>query len=161
MMEAQYDPRKASAERKARLIRLGRMTGREEYSPPTAPEPYIEPLAWDAGCESMWHYDLVSTRAKPPKEISVKHIQMVVAEHFRVDVRDILAHRRTSDIVLPRHVAMYLTKKLTHRSLPEIGRLFGRRDHTTVLHAIRKVEALCQVDSTMFGIVSRLRRRFI
>jgi chromosomal replication initiator protein len=56
---------------------------------------------------------------------------------------------------------MYLTKKLTHRSLPEIGRLFGRRDHTTVIHAISKIEALCQVDQAMFGVVTQLRRRFI
>ena len=152
------------AERKARLIRLGVKTYQAEYSYPLVapkPEPLPETLRFDAGWDSMWHYDLVSTRAKPPKEISVKHIQQVVAEHFRVDVKDILAHRRTSDIVLPRHVAMYLTKKLTHRSLPEIGRLFGRRDHTTVLHAIKKIEALCQVDSVLFGIVTQLRRRFV
>jgi hypothetical protein len=151
-------------ERKARLVRLGVTTYQGQYSYPLEapkPKPSTETLRFDAGWDSMWHYDLVSTRARPPKEVSVKHIQQVVAEHFKVDVRDILAHRRTSDIVLPRHVAMYLTRKLTHRSMPEIGRLFGRRDHTTVLHAIKKVEALCNVDSVMFGIVSQLRRRFI
>lgn len=148
------------AERKARLERLGVATYRAEYSPPPAP-PETEYLAHDAGWETMWHYDLVSTRARPPKEVSVKNIQQVVADHYKVDVKDILAHRRTSDIVLPRHVAMYLTKKLTHRSLPEIGRLFGRRDHTTVLFAIRKIEALFETDSDLYRTITQLRRRFV
>lgn len=148
------------AERKARLERLGVATYRAEYSPPPAP-PEAEYLAHDAGWETMWHYDLVLTRARPPKEVSVKNIQQVVAEHYKVDVKDILAHRRTSDIVLPRHVAMYLTKKLTHRSLPEIGRMFGRRDHTTVLFAIRKIEALFETDSDLYRTITQLRRRFV
>lgn len=147
------------AQHKARLARLSPIP-KVVHKPPPAPMP-IQYLPVDAGWDSMWHYDLVSTRARPPKEISVKHIQTVVAEHYRVDVRDILAHRRTADIVLPRHVAMYLTKKLTHRSLPEIGRLFGRRDHTTVLHAVNKIEALFETDSTLYGDIAQLRRRFI
>jgi hypothetical protein len=148
------------AERKARLERLS-PSPKVVRPVASAPMPPSEYLAHDAGWETMWHYDLVSTRFRPPKEVSVKNIQRVVADHYRVDVRDILAHRRTSDIVLPRHVAMYLTKKLTHRSLPEIGRLFGRRDHTTVLFAIRKIEALFETDSELYRTISQLRRRFV
>ena len=148
------------AERKARLERMS--------PPPRVVRPVIVPpikpiqyLAHDAGWEQMWHYDLVSTRARPPSKIAVKDIQTAVAEFFKVRVEDMLAHRRTVDIVIPRHVAMYLTKKLTHRSLPEIGRLFGRRDHTTVLYAIRRIEAMCETDSAMFGAVTQIRRRFV
>ncbi len=151
-----------NAERKARLERLSPAPkmARPVIVPP-APMPPSEYLAHDAGWETMWHADLVSTRFRPPKEVSVKNIQIAVAEHYKVSVKDILAHRRTSDIVLPRHVAMYLTKKLTHRSLPEIGRLFGRRDHTTVLFAIRKIEALFETDSELYRTIAQLRRRFV
>jgi hypothetical protein len=148
------------AQHKARLSRLSPipMVVFVADVPPMPPNEY---LAFDTGWDSMWHYDLVSLRAKPPAVIPVKEIQRVVAEHYGVDVSDILSHRRTLQTVTPRHVAMFLTKKLTHRSLPEIGRLFGRRDHTTVLHAVRKIEALCETDSGMFHAVSKLRRRFI
>jgi len=149
------------AQHKARLARLS-PTPKPVYHPivPPAPRP-PQYLAFDAGWDSMWHYDLVSLRARPPSQVSVKDIQTAVAEYYDVRVSDILAHRRTADITMPRHVAMYLTKKLTHRSLPEIGRLFGRRDHTTVLHACRKIEALCETDSAVFATITQLRRRFI
>ena len=63
--------------------------------------------------------------------------------HYSVSRADILSSRRTAVVVKPRQVAMFLAKTLTMRSLPEIGRRFGGRDHTTVLHAVRKIEALC------------------
>jgi len=149
------------AQHKARLARLS-PAPKVVYRPivPPAPRP-PQYLAFDAGWENMWFHDLVSLRAKPPSQISVKDIQIAVSEFYGVLVSDMLAHRRTVDIVLPRHVAMYLTKKLTHRSLPEIGRLFGRRDHTTVLHACRKIEALCETNSAVFATITQLRRRFI
>ncbi len=148
------------AARKARLARLSpspRMPVRIAWHPVVQPDPHPA----EAGWENMWFYDLVSSRARPPSKISVRDIQIAVAEHYCVDVSDILSHRRTRDIATPRHVAMYLTKKLTHRSLPEIGRLFGRRDHTTIIHAVRKIEALCETDSVLFGAITQLRRRFI
>jgi hypothetical protein len=119
------------AAHKERLQRLSPAPKPAAIVPPARPQP--KPQAFDAGWEDMWFHDLVSLRATPPGKISVKDIQIAVAEHFDVGVHDLLSHRRTWDLVLPRHVAMYLTKKLTLRSLPEIGRLFGRRDHTTVL----------------------------
>ncbi|MGY4449335.1 chromosomal replication initiation ATPase DnaA [Bradyrhizobium sp. i1.3.1] len=84
--------------------------------------------------------DLV--RPQEPKRIKIEDIQRVVARQYNVSRSDLLSSRRTANVVRPRQVAMYLAKTLTLRSLPEIGRRFGGRDHTTVLHAVRKIEAL-------------------
>lgn len=69
-------------------------------------------------------------------------IQHIVAYHYNITRRYLLSRDRTIDVVLPRHIAMYLSKALTLRSLPEIGLQFGGVDHTTVLHAVRKIEAM-------------------
>jgi Bacterial dnaA protein helix-turn-helix len=74
-------------------------------------------------------------------------ILRVVSEHYNVSKRDILSERRTSTVVLPRQIIMFLAKNLTTMSLPSIGRLMGNRDHTTVLHGIRKIESLVAADS--------------
>ena len=71
---------------------------------------------------------------------------------------DILSSRRTAVVVKPRQVAMFLAKTLTMRSLPEIGRRFGGRDHTTVLHAVRKIEGLAQTDGVLRDELDLLRR---
>ncbi|MFS2316310.1 chromosomal replication initiator protein DnaA [Maricaulis sp. D1M11] len=73
------------------------------------------------------------------KRLTVDEIQKAVARHFGVTPQDICSKRRTQSVVRPRHVAMYLSKKLTTRSLPDIGRRFGGRDHSTVIHAVNKV----------------------
>ena len=70
-----------------------------------------------------------------------QEIQRMVARQYNVSRADLLSSRRTANVVRPRQVAMYLAKTLTLRSLPEIGRRFGGRDHTTVLHAVRKIGA--------------------
>lgn len=82
--------------------------------------------------------------APPPaaKRPSVSRIITETAHHFDVNVDDILSERRTHGVVFPRQIAMYIAKALTLRSLPDIGRRIGGRDHTTVLHAIRKVQRL-------------------
>ncbi len=71
---------------------------------------------------------------------------------------DILSSRRTATVVKPRQVAMYLSKALTLRSLPEIGRRFGGRDHTTVLHAVRKIEGLSNSNSALREELELLKR---
>jgi chromosomal replication initiator protein len=71
--------------------------------------------------------------------LSVEHIQKVVADYYKVKVSDLYGKRRLASFVLPRQVAMYLTKEMTQKSLPDIGEAFGGRDHTTVLHAVRKI----------------------
>ncbi len=75
-----------------------------------------------------------------PRRIKIEDILKIVSRHFGVSKGDILSQRRHRSVVWPRQIGMYLAKQLTSRSLPEIGRRFGNRDHTTVLHAIRKIE---------------------
>ncbi len=76
------------------------------------------------------------------KQVSVENIQRTVAEYYKIKMSDLLSKRRTRSIARPRQVAMALSKELTNHSLPEIGELFGGRDHTTVLHACRKIKEL-------------------
>lgn len=82
--------------------------------------------------------DLLSVQNR---QISVENIQKTVADFFHIKVADMYSKRRPANIARPRQIAMYLAKELTQKSLPEIGELFGGRDHTTVLHAVRKITA--------------------
>jgi chromosomal replication initiator protein len=75
-------------------------------------------------------------------QITVENIQKTVADFYKIKVADMYSKRRPANIAMPRQVAMYLAKELTHKSLPDIGDLFGGRDHTTVLHAVRKISDL-------------------
>ncbi|EKS33212.1 chromosomal replication initiator protein DnaA [Afipia clevelandensis] len=101
--------------------------------------------------------DLV--RPMEPKRVKIEDIQRVVARQYNVSRSDLLSSRRTANVVRPRQVAMYLAKTLTLRSLPEIGRRFGGRDHTTVLHAVRKIESLVSKDMTLSDEVELLKRQ--
>ncbi len=92
------------------------------------------------------------------RKVTIEDIQRRVAEHFNLRLNDMLAKRRAQAVARPRQVAMYLAKQLTPRSLPEIGRKFGGRDHTTVIHAVRKIEELRQVDSVLADDIDLLRR---
>ena len=103
--------------------------------------------------------DLV--RARDPKRVKIEDIQKLVATHYNVSKADILSSRRTATVVRPRQIAMYLSKVLTLRSLPEIGRRFGGRDHTTVLHAVRKIDGLVNKDGTLSEEVEMLKRMLI
>ena len=100
--------------------------------------------------------DLIRTR--DPKRVKIEDIQKLVAGRYNVSRADILSSRRTAVVVRPRQIAMYLAKMLTLRSLPEIGRRFGGRDHTTVLHAVRKIEGLAQTDGTLSEEIELLKR---
>jgi chromosomal replication initiator protein len=100
--------------------------------------------------------DLV--RAREPKRVKIEEIQKLVASHYNVTRADILSSRRTANVVLPRQIAMFLSKALTMRSLPEIGRRFGGRDHTTVLHAVRKIDALTKRDAAVSEEIELLKR---
>lgn len=98
-------------------------------------------------------------RPQEPKRIKIEDIQRVVARQYNVSRSDLLSSRRTANVVRPRQVAMYLAKTMTLRSLPEIGRRFGGRDHTTVLHAVRKIEALVTKDIALSDEVESLKRQ--
>ncbi len=98
-------------------------------------------------------------RPQEPKRVKIEDIQRVVARQYNVSRSDLLSSRRTANVVRPRQVAMYLAKTLTLRSLPEIGRRFGGRDHTTVLHAVRKIEGLVGNDVTLAEEIEVLKRQ--
>ncbi len=97
-------------------------------------------------------------RSKEPKRVKIDDILRIVAKHYGVQRGDLLSSRRNQSIVRPRQIGMYLAKTLTSRSLPEIGRRFGGRDHTTVLHAIRKIENLKQQDGVLKDELDSLSR---
>jgi chromosomal replication initiator protein len=92
--------------------------------------------------------EAVGLRSGPAGKTSIEDIQRKTAEYYKLEVRDFHSPQRARRVARPRQVAMYLSRQLTTRSLPEIGRRFGGRDHTTVLHACRRVEALCLEDNT-------------
>ncbi len=92
------------------------------------------------------------------RRVTIEEIQKRVAAHFNIRVSDMHSARRARSVARPRQVAMYLAKQLTSRSLPEIGRKFGGRDHTTVMHAVKKVEELRECDSSFAEDVELLRR---
>jgi chromosomal replication initiator protein len=92
------------------------------------------------------------------KKISVEEIQRRVAEHYNIRLSDMIGPKRTRTLARPRQVAMYLCKQLTRRSLPEIGRRFGGRDHTTVMHGVRKIEELKAQDAQIAEDLELLRR---
>ena len=97
-------------------------------------------------------------RAHDLRRVKIDDIQKLVASHFNVSRAEILSARRTANVVRPRQIAMYLAKTLTLRSLPEIGRRFGGRDHTTVLHAVRKIEELVSKDRNLAEVIELLKR---
>ena len=99
--------------------------------------------------------DLLALQAKL---VSVENIQKTVAEYYKIRVADLLSPRRSRSIARPRQVAMTLAKELTNHSLPEIGDAFGGRDHTTVLHACRKVNELRETDARIKEDYSNLLR---
>ncbi len=92
------------------------------------------------------------------RKLSIEEIQRKVAEHYNVRLSDLIGPKRLRTIARPRQVAMYLSKQLTPRSLPEIGRRFGGRDHTTIMHGVRKIEELITTDSQLSDDLQLLRR---
>ena len=92
------------------------------------------------------------------RRVTIEEIQRRVAEHFAIKISDMHSARRARAVARPRQVAMYLAKQLTPRSLPEIGRKFGGRDHTTVMHAVKKIEQLRAEDAQLNDDIEMLRR---
>ena len=92
------------------------------------------------------------------RKVTIDEIIRKVTDHYGVNLTDMLSARRTRSIARPRQVAMYLSKKLTSKSLPEIGRRFGKRDHTTVIHAVKKIEELQSIDNQIAKDIEILRR---
>ena len=93
------------------------------------------------------------------RKLTIEEIQRKVAEHYNIRLSDMIGPKRVRNIARPRQIAMYLAKQLTPRSLPEIGRRFGGRDHTTIMHGVRKIEELMATDSQMSDDLQMLRRQ--
>ncbi len=92
------------------------------------------------------------------RKLTIDEIQRRVADHYALKINDLISPRRAREVARPRQVAMYLAKMLTPRSLPEIGRRFGGRDHTTVMHAVKRIEELRAVDHELDRDINQLRR---
>ncbi len=92
------------------------------------------------------------------RKLTIEEIQRKVAEHYNIRLSDLVGPKRVRTVARPRQVAMYLAKQLTSRSLPEIGRRFGGRDHTTIMHGVRKIEELKAEDRQLAEDVDLLRR---
>lgn len=111
------------------------------------------PVTMEAVSTALRELSLSSER-----RLTVDEIQKVVATHYGITPADICSKRRTQSVVRPRHVAMYLAKTMTTRSLPDIGRRFGGRDHSTVIHAVNKVTALLEAGDPLADDIDRLTR---
>lgn len=134
-------------ERKLRLFPPSQIEECEAPPPPQEPPPEIIDVP-----------NFLPIRSEPPR-ITTRYIQHVVAQYYGITVLDIISERRTKNVVCPRQVAMYLAKTLTLRSLPEIGRRFGGRDHTTALHGVRKISSLLEIDQELADDIALLRKQ--
>jgi chromosomal replication initiator protein len=99
--------------------------------------------------------DLLRTNSR---KITIDEIQKKVVEHYNIKLSDMHSPRRSRSVARPRQVAMYLAKSITTRSLPEIGRKFGGRDHTTVIHAIKTIEEIMVNDPNLAEDIELLTR---
>lgn len=126
---------------------------KRDYFTPVGPSP--SPLPPIPNCEMERACDILSSGPKVVGE--VERIQIAVSKHFDISLNDMKSARRTSYVVRPRQIAIYLAKELTGRSLPEIGKRFGGRDHTTVLHAVRRIKALVEAEGPVADDVRTIK----
>jgi chromosomal replication initiator protein len=152
------------AEHKARLMRMGaRPVKGSFYVPPTKkidlPKIVVFVPPVEIAYRGMWFWDLVAFDGER-SPASVKEIQTAVARAYNIPMSDFSARRKTRDIVLPRQVAMYLCKTLTDLSYPQIGRYFGGRDHSTIIHACRVITKQMDADIDLLNLVRSIRARF-
>src|SRR5919199_1329889 len=92
-------------------------------------------------------------------QVSIAKIQELVSERFNLSLEELCGDKRSQNIVYPRQVAMYLSRELTDSSLPKIGKEFGGRDHTTVIHATSKIARLIREDRSVYNLVQELTAR--
>ena len=94
-----------------------------------------------------------------PKHLSAKHIIERTARHFQISLEDIMGPKRDKDIVVPRQVAMYMLRSELHLSFPKIARELGRKDHTTAIHSVEKIEKESRLDSTIRAAITDIKDR--
>ena len=102
---------------------------------------------------------LLSAAKTRPKHLSAKHIVERTARHFQIPMEDILGPKRDKDIVVPRQVAMYMLRSELHLSFPKIARELGRKDHTTAIHSVEKIEKESRLDSSIRGAIADIKER--
>jgi chromosomal replication initiator protein len=95
------------------------------------------------------------------KVVNVEFIQNLVASHFNLNINDLLSPRRPRSLARPRQIAMYLAKQYTTNSLPDIGRKFANRDHTTVIHAVKKIDELIKKDNEIRQSVIEIKKNLL
>jgi hypothetical protein len=126
-------------------------------SPPPNGEPIAERPKRTRPPAGTWFCIIDEINPSQPDKLSIEDIQSAVERHCKVGHIELISARRTADVVRPRQIAMFLAKNLTPHSLLVIGRKFGGRDHTTVLHAVRKIEALRTRDQTLAADLDAIR----
>ena len=94
-------------------------------------------------------------------DCGIENIQKTVASYFTISLNEMLSPRRSRSLVRPRQIAMYLAKKLTTKSLPDIGRQFNNRDHTTVIHAVKKIDELIRKDNEIRQNILEIKKKFL
>lgn len=143
---------------KALLDALRANHGDQDPVPEIVPEPIVEfsqPVMAPIPNSAI---TAASEIAFPTFPSRIKQIQMATLAQFpRMTRAELTSHRRMAPVVKARQIAMYLAKQLTEQSLPDIGRRFGGRDHTTVLHAVRKIESLIQKDPDLAAQIERIK----
>ena len=93
--------------------------------------------------------------------VTIESIQKIVCNHFEINLREMLSERRSRYLVRPRQIAMYLTKNLTSKSLPEIGREFAGRDHTTVIHSVKTIHKLKDKDKEISKAIEKIKNKIL
>ena len=122
-----------------------------------APEmPAAEPKPPNKCDERAWMITICGVADLPRRPPSMNEIMRAVAVEYRVTVIDIVSARRAKKVVLPRHIAMLLARRLTHLSMPQIGQRMGGRDHTTILHGVRSIEQKIASDPALATVVARI-----
>ena len=93
------------------------------------------------------------------QQVTIERIQELVSDRFSLSIEELCGDKRSQNIVYPRQVAMYLSRELTDSSLPKIGKQFGGRDHTTVIHATSKIARMIREDRDVYNLVQELTKR--
>ena len=102
--------------------------------------------------------NFINSNTKP---VNVESIQNLVASHFNLSIHELLSQRRSRILARPRQIAMYLAKQHTTNSLPDIGRKFSNRDHTTVIHAVKKIDELIKKDNEIRQSVIEIKKKLL
>ena len=123
---------------------------------PAPEQPVTETKPPDKCDERAWTITICGVADLPRRPPSMNEIMRAVAVEYRVTVIDIVSARRAKKVVLPRHIAMLLARRLTHLSMPQIGRHLGNRDHTTILHGVRSIEQKLASDTALAEVIARI-----